>query len=282
MKVKKEVSKKIIALWMCAWLAIGAFAQNTYQDLVRQGITAMEDDSLKQAEQLFREALKAAPAAQGNALVWSHLAGIYERTGREHEALEAYNIALGLAPQTVGFLLSRASLYMKLGNESRALVDYNDVLDLRPDHPEALLMRAFIKQRQRLLRDARTDFEHLLRLQPTHEQALLGLALLNDADRRPHEAMETINRVIELYPSHAAGYALRAGMEMDRRMYEHAEADYTEAIRLEPDNVDYRLARARLYSKTKQKSKAREDVRAAAKLGATAEELAGAAGGNER
>ena len=67
-------------------------------------------------------------------------------------------------------------------------------------------------------------------------------------------------------------------MEADRRSYERAEADYTEAIRLEPENVQYRLARAYFYTQTKQKRKAREDVREAARLGATAEELAGAAG----
>ena len=90
--------------------------------------------------------------------------------------------------------------------------------------------------------------------------------------------METVNRVIDLYPGHAAGYAIRAGMELDRKQYERAEADYTRAIELEPESATYRLARAHLYTMTKKKRLAREDVRAAARLGASAEELAGAAG----
>jgi tetratricopeptide (TPR) repeat protein len=90
--------------------------------------------------------------------------------------------------------------------------------------------------------------------------------------------MEIINRAIELYPEHAAGYALRAGMELNRRQFEHAEADYTKAITLEPENATYRLARAHLYTQMKRKKQAREDVREAARLGATAEEVAGAAG----
>ena len=91
--------------------------------------------------------------------------------------------------------------------------------------------------------------------------------------------METINRAIDLYPQHAAGYALRAGMEMDRKLYEKAEADYSTAISLEPEEANYYLARARLYTRTKQKRKAREDVRKAARLGASADELAGATSG---
>ena len=152
------------------------------------------------------------------------------------------------------------------------------MLATHPDQAEALLMRAYIRQRQRLLKDARIDYEHLLRLQPAHEQALLGLALLNDDDRRPQEAMETINRAIDLYPTHAAGYALRAGMEFDRKLYEQAEMDYGMAIQLEPQNRSYRLARAYFYTQTKRKRLAREDVREAARLGASAAEVAGAAG----
>jgi len=250
----------------------------TYPWLVRQGITAMEDDSLMLAERLFKLAMREAPSAHTNAILWSHLASIHERTGREQEALEDYKQALAIAPGTTGILLSRASLYLKLGNEDRALTDYDEVLQQQPEHQEALLMRAYIKQRKRLLKEARADYEHLLRLQPTHEQALLGLALVNNEGRRPQEAMETINRAIDLYPTHAAGYALRAGMEFERKLYELAELDYGMAIDLDPTNVSYRLARASFYTKTKRKRLAREDVREAARLGASPAEVAGAAG----
>lgn len=247
-----------------------------YHQLVREGITAMEADSLERAEQLLRDALKADPTAQGNAILWGHLAAIEERTGREHEALESYGIALGLSPQTPALLLGRASLYLKLGNEGRALTDYTTLLDQWPDHSEALLLRGYTRQRMRQYRDARTDYEHLLRLHPDHEQALLGLALVNDADLRPREAMENVNRAIEVYPDHADAYALRAGMEAERQQYELAELDYTEAIRLSPYNPSFYLARAHFYTKMKRKREAREDARRAALLGASAEEVAGA------
>ena len=262
--------KRLFLFTIAAISAALCFGQTTYEDLARRAVTAMEDDSLLVAEDLFKQALKAEPAAPGNAIIWGHLASIAERTGREREALEHYNIALGLAPSLPALLLGRASLNMKMGDESRALADYNEVLGSHPDHPEALLMRAYINQSRRLLKEAREDFEHILRLNPAHEQALLGLALVNDNDRRPQAA--------NLYPQHAAGYALKAGMELDRRQYERAEADYTKAIELDPNSATYRLARARLYTLTKKKRLAREDVRHAARLGASAEELAGAVG----
>lgn len=238
--------KRVIVLFFATLACTAGFAQRAYEQLVRRAVTAMEADSLQLADSLLRAALQEEPAAASNVLLWGHLAGIAERTGREHEALEHYNKALGLAPKSVEMRLCRASLYLKLGNEVAALEDYNTILKANEDVTEALLMRAWIRQRQRLYKDARSDYEHVLRLEPMHERALQGLAIVNDNDRRPHEAMEIINRVIALYPKHAAGYALRAGMELKRGLKDLAEEDYNEAIRLEPDNTTYRLARAQL------------------------------------
>jgi Tfp pilus assembly protein PilF len=67
-------------------------------------------------------------------------------------------------------------------------------------------------------------------------------------------------------------------MEFDRKLYEVAEVDYSKAIEIEPENISFRLARAHFYNKTKRKKEAREDVRVAARLGATPAEVAGAAG----
>ena len=124
--------KRFSLLILSCAVAACAFAQTSYDELARRAVTAMEDDSLLVAEDLFKQALKAEPAAPGNAIIWGHLASIAERTGREHEALEQYNIALGLAPQLPALLLGRASLFMKLGNEPRALTDYNEVLTIFP------------------------------------------------------------------------------------------------------------------------------------------------------
>ena len=90
--------------------------------------------------------------------------------------------------------------------------------------------------------------------------------------------MELVNRAVELYPTHADGYALRAGFELDRRQYERAEADYNEAISLSPDDAALYLARAHFYSRLKRSAEARDDTRRAARLGASAEEIAGALG----
>lgn len=153
-------------------------------------------------------------------------------------------------------------------------MDYSDVLDVKPDNEEALFMRAYIYTEQRLYKKAREDYETLIRLNPSHEDARLGLVLLNDKDNRPREAMEQINAMINTAPDHAVLYAVRAGMEQGRKLYELAEADFEHAISLEPSNPDFLMSRASLFIETKRKKEARADLERALELGANAQEVA--------
>ena len=130
------------------------------------------------------------------------------------------------------------------------------------------VFRAYIYAQQRLYRQGREDYEHLLRLEPEHEQARLGLALLNDKDRRPREAMEQMNLLVQMFPTHANLYAVRAGMEADRKLYEMAQADYAHAIELEPENPNFYLLRGNFYQKQKRKKKAKADFQKALTYGA--------------
>ena len=95
---------------------------------------------------------------------------------------------------------------------------------------------------------------------PEHFEAQLGLALLNHKDKHYTEAYNQINHLVSLYPDSAIVYAARAGMEKERKMMEPAEYDYGEAIRLDPQNADYRLARAELRIEMRRFVDAREDL----------------------
>ena len=49
-------------------------------------------------------------------------------------------------------------------------------------------------------------------------------------------------------------------MELDRKMLEPAEFDYSKAIALDPSNIDYRLNRANIRINLKRKDEACEDL----------------------
>lgn len=255
-----------LAIWgLCASIQ----AQTpTYQDYVKQALAAMAVDSLQQADSLFKQALKAQPAQRSNALIYYQLGRMAEYQGHTLQAFEYYDMGLNIAPHVLPLRLARGGLFVQTHQEDKAISDYSDVLDWKPMHEEALFMRAFLYSEKRLYKKARIDYEALLRQQPRHVKARAGLALLNDKDGRPREALEQMNALVTLHPDSAWLYALRGGMLQSRKLYEAAEADFTQAIQLSPAQADYYLSRARLYADTRRKKQALADLDKALSLGA--------------
>lgn len=254
-----------------------AFSQGRNEEfaaLVREGVKAIETDSLSKAEACFIKAIEAKPADKSDALIYQYIGQIRVRQRRFDEALAAFKSGLDLAPTSQSLLMDRASLYIQLDNDARAMDDLNDILTLNPNHPEALFFRAYLYAGQRLNAKARIDYERLLVAQPQNRQARMGLALLCDNDKRPQEAMEHMDVLLRYWPDDAAAYAIRGGMYQKRRQYEQALQDMNRAIELEPKNPDFYISRALLYKDFRKTSLATDDFRKAIELGASAEECA--------
>ena len=268
--------KKLLSVFCLCACVMGVQAQShgTYKEYVRRALEAISDDKTEDAEELFREAMKAEPAQRSNAMIYYQIGRIQEHRGKPRKALQSYTQGLNIAPHVLPLRMARARLYMEMGNQEKALVDYSDVLDWKEDEEEALFMRAYIYTGQRLYKKARADSEALLKLNPAHEEARIGLVLLNEKDNRPREAMEQINAMIAAAPDHAVLYAVRAGLEQTRKQYEASEADFTKAITLDPSNIDYLLNRAALYAEIGETKKARADLDKALELGANPEDVA--------
>ena len=136
--------KKLIFLVVCLLAGGMPVFSQTYQELCDRAITYTEQDSLPQAEEYIRQALKLEPTNPHNALLFSNLGTIQRRQRQYEQALESYNFALNIAPRAVPILLNRAAVYMELGRNNLAQADYSLVLDLEKNNEEALLMRAYI------------------------------------------------------------------------------------------------------------------------------------------
>ena len=190
------------------------FAQ-TYQELSDRAIACTEQDSLAQAENYIRQALKLEPANPHNALLFSNLGTIQRRQRDYDQALESYTYALNIAPRAVPILLNRATLNLEMGRNEQARVDYSLVQDLEKDNREALLMRAYIYVTQRDLKFARADHERLLKLDPQNYNARLGLATLEQKDGNLQKALEILNKMLVEDPQDAALYVARAGIQQD-------------------------------------------------------------------
>lgn len=264
--------KKVIVSFLLAAASVFPAASQTYNELCEQAIAATEQDSLHQAEDLIRQALKLEPKNPHNALLFSNLGTIQRSQGRLEQALESYTFALNFTPRSVPVLLNRATLYMEMGKEDHARVDYSLVIDLDKDNQEALRMRAYIYMKMRDYKLARADYLSLLKLNPTDFNGRLGLATLEQKEGKYPEALALLNGLLTdkdytQRETQAVLYVARAGVEIDAGQPDLALIDLEEAIKLDASQAEAYLMRGQLYLSQQKKKLAKEDLEKAVSLG---------------
>ncbi len=177
-----------------------------------------------------------------------------------HDSLVVATDNLAHHPDSIDLRLIKAGWNVQLEQYDYAKDEYDYVLKLDPYNVSALYFRAFVNTKLGRYRFARLDYETVLTMVPGNFEAQLGLALLNQKDKHYTQALDMLNALCDTYPDHAEAFAARAGVEMERKMYELADYDYGEALALEPQNVDYRLARVEARLRLGRKDDAREDL----------------------
>lgn len=183
------------------------------------------------------------------------------------DSLEAASKLVDKFPDDNNLRLKKASWNMLLEQWNYAKNEYDIVLSKDPVNIAALYYRAYVNEKLNRYKFARKDYETMLKIVPQHLNGQLGLALLNQKDMHYTEAMNIMNRLVEQYPDSAIVYAARGGMEVERKMYDVAEYDYTQAMRLEPQNTDYILCRADVRIRMRHLKEARQDLDLAASKG---------------
>lgn len=180
---------------------------------------------------------------------------------------------LSYHPDSVELRLRKAAWNMQLGEWQYAKDEYDWVISHHPDNLAARYYRAYANTQLRRYNFARLDYENVLRVVPGNFDARLGLALLNQKDQHYTEAMDGVNLLVSSYPDSATAWAARAGIEKERDMKELAVYDYGEALRREPDNRDWLLARADLLIALRRYEEARRDLDRLVEIGVARGEL---------
>lgn len=277
--MKKQL---ILSLCLAGVACVSASAQ-TYEELCDRAATAISRDSLSQAEQYIRQALRLDPANVRNALLFANLGTVQRMRHQYKEALESYTYAVNMASRNPVILKNRAALYLEMGELDKARVDYSLVLDLQPDNLEALEMRAYIYSEQNGNKAARADYEHLLNLSPQHFSGRLGMALLDQKEGKLKEAVAILDGMVNekgegtsllTAPQHAVVYVARAGVQQELGNLPMALMDLEEAIRLDDTLAEAYLVRGQIYLSQGEKARAKDDFVKAGELGIPQAELA--------
>lgn len=268
MRVKNRISrmKRICCLIFAVCTTFSSSAQN-YNEVIEQAMAYTMKDSLVQAEQLYRKALKMDPVNSRNALLFSNLGTIQKRMGKTDDAIKSYSMALNITPYATSILLNRAALYLDKGMNDKAYMDYCNVIDLLPENIEARLFRAYIYMARRQYDEARVDYNVILGKEPSHKSARIGLVLLEQNLGQMTAAHNGLNLLINDYPKDVSLLKMRANLQIEENFFNSALMDLETVAELDPNDAENFCQIGNVFLRLKKNDEARKAFEKAIRLG---------------
>ena len=159
------------------------------------------------------------------------------------DSLTVLNRLISNAPASTDLRLRKAAVNIELSQWEYAVEEYGRVLELDAKNLSALYFRAYSYNQLRQYDMARADYEHFLSIMPRHFDAQLGLAMTKRNLGRKTETSDDLNRLVEMFPDSALAYAARASFEQEQEQYDAALYDWEEAIRLQPQRLEFQVSR---------------------------------------
>ncbi len=197
-------------------------------------------------ETLWRGTLVQNPQAW---LAWHDLGQLLQERGDTEEAIECYEKALAIRPETPTSLLFKTHYNLgvartELGLLLKGIDSYQEALRLRPDRIYAhnALGLAYLSQGKFDL--ARQKFLDALRLDSSYAPAFYNLGNLAASRQQPDQAIVYYRQAISCDPAHAASHQNLGMMLLAKGQFEEAIQQFDEAERLNPDQPVELLNRA--------------------------------------
>jgi tetratricopeptide (TPR) repeat protein len=205
----------------------------------------------------------------------------YTSQGYFDDALDQFNKALELDPNSDAGYFDRGLVYVKKGNSSgdvsnydKALADFNKVLGIiSPSHPkisDVYVGMANAYHGKGDLDTAAEQYGKAIQVNPNDELAYENRGLINYKRGKFDEALADYNKAVELAPDHGEIYLERGMLLMqkgDAASDDLALADFDKAIQFSPDDAEAYNSRAIVYYIKKNYDQAWLDVRKAQSLG---------------
>jgi tetratricopeptide (TPR) repeat protein len=151
-------------------------------------------------------------------------------------ALEDLTYVIALDSMNPQAFVKRATLLMKIKRFDMAVDDLTDAIHLDPENPERFIDRGNLFLDMKNEDMAVEDFSAAIRVAPKYDRAFSKLMSVYNLNY--DKAIQKFGEMIHLYPKAALAYLYRGHAYRAKKEYDKAIADYKEARRLDPLNVN--------------------------------------------
>lgn len=231
---------------------------------------AHEADNQVQAEVLYRNCLRIDP----NCVAAKSLLALLLIDQEQEQKLEEQNQearalieeAAEAAPQHLETQYFRALLYSRIGRVVPAADILRQIIKLDLAHSEAAHLYAGILSLLGRWKEILTELEPVVRANPGNQKLLLTVGHALVAERRNDEALQIGLRLLDSSPEEPGVIALVAAAHTGRRNYTEANALWTKATDLAPEDAMLQLQLAISYYHVRNFEKSLETLREFEKL----------------
>lgn len=182
------------------------------------GVVLQKQGKLQEAMQHYRSCIKAdiqfRPA-------YVNLGALYSKVGKGDQAIQFFEKALKLAPDTAILFNLGSELYRKGDyQKSRDYLIQSLKLDARLLRSHLLL--AYIYGKEKKLDKAEIYFKNALKIESNNKIALLGLSTTLAESKKLDEALQFIEGYLRLFPNDQTMRNLRAGIWIEQGKVEES------------------------------------------------------------
>ena len=207
------------------------FAQNTVEQLFKQGETAEAVGNNSQAETIWREILRVEP---NNGKAYNNLGNALRRQGKLAEALAAHQKALQLNHNDAEAYVGIGNVLNAQGKPEEALASHKKAIQLNPKLAIAYNGLGNALSDQKKLDEAVAAFQKAIELDPKDATAYnnLGIALYDQ--KKLDEAIAAFQKAIKLDPKYANAYNDLGIVLYEQKKLDAAVAAFQKAIEIDP------------------------------------------------
>jgi protein O-GlcNAc transferase len=205
-------------------------AQNMFADALRQH----QAGDLKEAEQLYRQILRADPR-HADAL---HFLGVLShQTGRHDIAVDLIGKAIAQNGRVPAFHNNLGIILFEQGKLDAAVASYQRAVAFKSDYVEAHYNLGVALQAQGKLEEAVASYGRALTYKPDYAEAHCNVGIVLLEQGRLDEAAACFERTLSHKPDHAEAHNNLGNVLKEQGKLDEALASYGRALTYKPDYV---------------------------------------------